>query len=56
MYGKPCTSPVGQQRLSGSAIIEIVDLENAADDFTECAGKLNAMFYGFLSTYEPANA
>ncbi len=53
MHGKPCTSPEGEQRLSGKSIIEVVDLENAADDFTECAGKLNTLFYGYLSTYVP---
>ncbi len=51
MHGKPCTSPKGDQRLSGSSVIEIVDLENAADDFVECSCKLNDLFYGFLSTY-----
>lgn len=51
MHGKPCTSPQGDQRLSGDKIIEIVDLENAADDFVECSKKLNTLFYNFLSTY-----
>ena len=53
MHGKPCTSPNGDQRLSGDAIIEISTLENAADDFVECSGKLNDMFYGFLKSFEP---
>lgn len=53
MHGKPCTSPNGDQRLSSDQIIEITTLENAADDFTECGGKLNNLFYGFLDTYEP---
>ncbi|MCG9713905.1 hypothetical protein L1D29_13865 [Shewanella insulae] len=51
MHGKPCTSPKGDQRLSGSSVIEIVDLENAADDFVECSCKLNDLSYGFLSSY-----
>ena len=54
MHGKPCTSPEGEQRLSGTAIIEVVDLENSADEFTECAGKLNTIFYDYLSTYVPS--
>ena len=53
-HGKPCTSPAGDQRLSGKEIIEIEHLEKAADDFSECAGKLNNLFYGYLSTYAPA--
>lgn len=51
MHGKPCTSPKGDQRLSYGNIIEIVDLENAADNFVECSCKLNELFYGFLSSY-----
>lgn len=53
MHGKPCTSPEGEQRLSGKEVIEIDDLANAADDFVECGGELNALFYGYLSTYTP---
>ncbi|MCG9745976.1 HEPN domain-containing protein [Shewanella sp. Isolate8] len=49
VHGKPCTSPNKQQRLSSNGIIELIDLENAADDFSECANKLNSLFYGFLS-------
>jgi uncharacterized protein (DUF433 family) len=52
MHGKPCTSPSGGQRLSCSVIIEMAMLENAADDFVECSGKLNGLFYGFLKTYQ----
>ena len=51
MHGKPCTSPKGDQRLRGSGIIEIVDLENAADEFVECNRKLNELFHGILSSY-----
>ncbi|WP_318510328.1 hypothetical protein [Photobacterium leiognathi] len=54
MHGKPCTSPNNEQRLSGKEIIEIEDLENAADSFVECSCKLNALFYGFLETYKPS--
>ena len=50
VHGKPCTSPHGDQRLSGDNVIETIDLENAADDFVECNGKLNSLFYDFLLT------
>lgn len=54
LHGKPCTGPNGEPRLSGSNVIEIPDFESAADDFVECNGKLNALFYDFLETYEAA--
>ena len=50
MHGKPCTGPNEEARLSGGAVIEIPDLENAADNFVECSSKLNEWFYGFLQT------
>lgn len=53
IHGKPCTGPNGEPRLSGSKILEISDLEKAADNFVECDVKLNAMFYGFLKGYKP---
>jgi len=53
-HGKPCTAPSGEQRLSGRAILEIADLERAADEFTECGISLNAFLHGFLSTFSPA--
>lgn len=53
LHGKPCTGPNGEPRLSGDKIIEIPDLEQAADDFVECSGKLNFLFYGFLKSYQP---
>jgi hypothetical protein len=53
LHGKPCTGPSGEDRLSGNGVIEISDLENAADSFLECSSKLNEFFYGFLSTYVP---
>ncbi|MDT7526960.1 hypothetical protein NOG12_12850 [Pseudidiomarina sp. GXY010] len=56
IHGKPCTAPSGAQRLSGTGIIEISDLEQAADAFTVCAGKLNSLFYGFLQSYVPSQA
>lgn len=51
MHGKPCTSPSGDQRLSGKGIIEISSLEDAADKFVECGSELNGLFYGFLENY-----
>ncbi|MEO1081757.1 MAG: hypothetical protein AAFY29_19520 [Pseudomonadota bacterium] len=56
IHGKPCTSPAGKQRLSGGEIIEIEYLKNAADRFSECAEKLNKLFYGFLTTYVPGSS
>lgn len=53
LHGKPCTGPNGETRLSGRGVIEIADLEEAADAFAECGGKLNVLFYSFLSTYVP---
>jgi hypothetical protein len=55
LHGKPCTGPSGDARLHGDGVIEIADLEKAADDFVECASKLNALFFGFLSSYVPHN-
>lgn len=53
IHGKPCTAPGGEQRLSGDKIIQITDLENAADAFAGCGSDLNALFYGFLDKYVP---
>lgn len=53
VHGKPCTSPNGEARLSSGDVLEIVYLENAADEFTACGAELNRLFYGFLSTYVP---
>lgn len=53
IHGKPCTGPNGKQRLSNRKILEIVDLENAADSFTTCSIELNRLLHGFLSTYKP---
>jgi hypothetical protein len=53
IHGKPCTAPNGEQRLSFRGIIELADLEKAADSFTVCSGKLNSIFYGFLQQYVP---
>lgn len=53
VHGKPCTGPNGDSRLSSGAVIEISDLEDAADQFSQCSIELNEQFYGFLSTYEP---
>jgi hypothetical protein len=47
-HGKPCTAPSGEQRLSSTSIVEIADLERAADEFAACSISLNAVLYGFL--------
>lgn len=53
LHGKPCTAPDGEQRLGADKIIEISDLEAAADDFVECGSKLNEIYYRFLNSYAP---
>jgi hypothetical protein len=53
LHGKPCTGPNGEARLSSSSVIEIVDLENAADAFSACSIELNRLLHGFLATYIP---
>ncbi|MFN9547846.1 MAG: hypothetical protein ACK6AD_12410 [Cyanobacteriota bacterium] len=53
LHGKPCTGPNGESRLSSSKVLEIADLENAADEFSQCCIELNEQFYGFLATYVP---
>jgi hypothetical protein len=53
LHGKPCTAPGGEQRLSGQKIIEIPDLENAADEFAACGIRLNDLYYKFLVNYVP---
>jgi hypothetical protein len=49
LHGKPCTGPGGEARLSSAKVLEISDLEDAADAFSECSIQLNKLFYGFLS-------
>ncbi len=51
LHGKPCTGSSGESRLSSSRVLEIEDLEDAADKFSQCNIELNAQFYGFLATY-----
>jgi hypothetical protein len=53
LHGKPCTRPSGDARLSAERVLEILDLEDAADSFVECSAELNRLSYGFLSTYTP---
>jgi hypothetical protein len=53
IHGKPCTGPNGEPRLSSKNVIEIPDLEDAADSFTACSIELNRLFYGFLLSYVP---
>jgi hypothetical protein len=56
LHGKPCTSASDQQRLSADKVIEINDLEAAADDFVDCATKLNDVYHRFLLGYVAAKA
>ena len=52
VHGKPCTGPSGESRLSAGSVIEIPDLENAADEFSQCSIELGEQFYGLLATYQ----
>ncbi|MDR6962085.1 hypothetical protein J2W43_006106 [Pseudomonas brassicacearum] len=54
LHGKPCTGPNGEARLSSKRVLEIEDLEDAADAFSECSSKVNGLLHGFLKTYVPA--
>lgn len=54
-HGKPCTSPKNDQRLSGNGVIEVSDLEAAADDYADCEALLNRWFHGFLANFTPAS-
>lgn len=56
LHGKPCTGPNGESRLSSRKVLEIPDLEDAADGFAQCSGNLNRLFYGFLASYSPSGA
>ena len=53
LHGKPCTGPSGKARLSSTKILEIADLEDAADAFSACSIELNRLLHGFLSGYKP---
>ena len=53
LHGKPCTGPNGDARLSSGRVLEIVDLEYAADAFSECSSKVNELLSGFLKAYVP---
>jgi hypothetical protein len=54
LHGKPCTGPSGEARLYSRKVIEIADLEDAADQFTDCSIKLNSLLHGFLANFSPA--
>ena len=56
LHGKPCTGPNGESRLSSSGVLEIPDLENAADAFALCGSNLNRIYYSFLVSYLPPKA
>ncbi|HWW00661.1 MAG TPA: hypothetical protein VNZ64_13265 [Candidatus Acidoferrum sp.] len=53
LHGKPCTGPGGKARLSNTKILQVTDLEDAADAFSDCSIELNRLLHGFLSTYKP---
>lgn len=53
LHGKPCTGPNGEARLSSGNVLEIADLEDAADAFSECSNKVNGLLHGFLKRYVP---
>jgi|CXWL01.1.fsa_nt_gi hypothetical protein len=53
LHGKSCTSPNGEARLSSRNVIELSDLETAADAFSACSIELNRLLHGFLATYSP---
>ena len=53
VHGKPCTGPNGEARLYSRGVLEIPELEAAADSFAECSQEANRLLHGFLSTYEP---
>jgi hypothetical protein len=54
LHGKPCTGPNGEARLSSPKVIEIEDLEDAADAFSVCSSRVNGLLHGFLKTYVAA--
>lgn len=56
LHGKPCTGPNGQSRLSGKKVLEIPDLEDAADAFEETAIALNDIYYRHLVPASEAGA
>jgi hypothetical protein len=53
VHGKPCTGPNGEARLSSSSVIEIHDIEQAADQFSACSIELNRFLHGYLATFIP---
>jgi len=53
IHGKPCTGPNGEARLSSTGVLEVPELEAAADSFAECSDEANRLLHGFLSTYSP---
>lgn len=49
LHGKPGTAPDQSQRLfRDGSVWNVSDLDDAADDFTECSDQLNALLYGVL--------
>lgn len=50
LHGKPCTGPSGEARLSFTSVLEISDLQDAADLFSSCSIELSRLLHGFLAT------
>lgn len=56
LHGKPCTAPNGESRLSSTEVLEIPDLEHAADTFALCSSHLNRLSHSFLASYKPSGS
>lgn len=54
VHGKPCYVPGQGNRLSAGRVLEIDDINAAADAFSECAIELNRELYGYLAERGPA--
>lgn len=52
-HGKPCTGPSGEAQLSYEKVLEIIDIEIAADAFSECSIRINELLNDFLRTDSP---
>jgi hypothetical protein len=53
LHGKPCTGPNEDACLSSQSVIEIHDLEQAADQFSACSIEFNRFLHGYLATFIP---
>lgn len=53
VHGKPCTGPTRSARLSNNKVLEVGDINDAADAFSQCSIHLNSELYGFLAKQKP---